>query len=533
MTLGTSVPGVSFTEPAAPPRVLQDVTQYRTFEEILSSQLQRAPYLIASLLVHVLIGFVLASLMLLQREATLVPSMMVQAAATPEPVPPPQDPPLPLDPEPTLDPEPVTTPSDLVEADPSAWEAVGDPELTAVSPFENLFTNFAIGIGSDAGGQKGGPPGGGRPRGPEMEAALADALGWLAIHQNRAGYWDADEFMLEDRWPQQPPSDGRGNPVVDVGLTGLALLAFLGNGNTLGGGPYRDHVGRAVEWLLSVQRDDGLYGEEVGNSTLYNHAIATLAMSETYRLNARPPPLRPSVQQAAGLLMRARNPYGAWRYTLEPNGDNDTSVTGWIVFALKSAQDAGIAVDKSCFDGAAAWFDSMTDAHTGRTGYAMGEAGGGPGSYSARPHNEARFPPEKSESLTAVALLCRIFMTDTAQVRRWEDHPDYASLARQLDLLRAKPPHWDGLGGGTDFYYWYYATYALNQWGGQAWRDWERALGKALLPVQRRADPQDNFFGSWDPLDAWGEEGGRVYSTAMCALMMEVYYRYTRVLGQR
>jgi hypothetical protein len=174
----------------------------------------------------------------------------------------------------------------------------------------------------------------------------------------------------------------------------------------------------------------------------------------------------------------------------------------------------------------------MTDPATGRTGYARSEDGGGRGSFPSRAIGRAeRFPPEKSESLTAVAMLCRIFMTETVALKSREEHPRFAELSKQAELLQAKPPRWEGDVGGVDFYYWYYATYAMNQWGGAAWRNWEKALGKALVPTQRRSVLPDNFHGSWDPADAWGEEGGRVYSTAICALMLEAYYRHARVLS--
>lgn len=503
--------------------------QHGSLDEVLAEQLRRAPYLLASLMIHAMIGFVLAGLMLLQRPDDAVPALMVQAPPPPPPVTDPLPPPPPPVAPPVDNPDPVVNAAET-DADDTQPADAGDPNLTGEAPFDGISDNPIVGIGGSPGGDHGGPPGGRRGTPPASEQALRDALTWLAIHQSRAGYWDADEFMLEDRWPDQPSSTGKGNPVVDVGLTGLALLAFLGDGNTPSEGLHSEPVARAVNWLRSVQRDDGLFGEEVGNPTLYNQAIATLALSEAYRLSGRSPTLRPAVQKAAQVLVRARNPYGAWRYGLEPNGDNDTSITGWMVFALKSVHDAGIPVDKSCFDGAAAWLDSMTDARSGRTGYAWADGGGDPGSLPARGANAARFPAERSESLTAVALLCRIFMSDAANLRRWEDHPQHALLAKQADLLRARPPRWEE-GGSLDFYYWYYATYALNQWGGAAWKEWERALGKALLPAQRRENPHDNFHGSWDPADAWGDDGGRVYSTAVCALMMEVYYRYTRVLG--
>ncbi len=32
--------------------------------------------------------------------------------------------------------------------------------------------------------------------------------------------------------------------------------------------------------------------------------------------------------------------------------------------------------------------------------------------------------------------------------------------------------------------------------------------------------------GSWDPTGRWSPQGGRVYSTALAVLTLEVYYRY-------
>jgi hypothetical protein len=43
------------------------------------------------------------------------------------------------------------------------------------------------------------------------------------------------------------PCDGAGATTHDVGVTGLALLAFLGDGNTMRSGPYRDVVKRGVD----------------------------------------------------------------------------------------------------------------------------------------------------------------------------------------------------------------------------------------------------------------------------------------------
>ena len=336
--------------------------------------------------------------------------------------------------------------------------------------------------------------------------------------------------MYEDKH-EGPSSDGPGNPVNDVGVTGLALLAFQGNGHTMSKGQFSGQVKRGINWLKRNQDDEGLFGEEVGNPTLYNHSIATMAMGEAYYFANRSPLLAKNMRRAVKVIVNARNPYEVWRYSLDADGDNDSSITGWMVFALKTAADGKIAVSKDNFDGALEWFNTMTDSGTGRTGYAFGD-GGGPGGRPSRIKAYIeKFPPEKSEALTAVSLLCRIFMTDIEEVDDWKKHADYDLLKKQADLIVNTLPTWSEDGSSNDMYYWYYGTFALNQWGGKHWKDWKKAIEKALLGSQRTE--KGNFKGSWDPNGPWGEDGGRVYSTATCALILEVYYRYARVLGAR
>jgi hypothetical protein len=190
-----------------------------------------------------------------------------------------------------------------------------------------------------------------------------------------------------------------------------------------------------------------------------------------------------------------------------------------MVFALKAAEDAGLLVDRNAYEGALAWFDEVTDPATGRCGYtSRGEPS------SRRVGTESRFPVEETESLTAVALLCRIFLG-----QRPETHP---VLRAHADRLRRKPPAWAVTPDRSlvDAYYWYYGAFATFQLGGEDWRIWASALKTALVPNQHRTGDEK---GSWDPVDPWGRDGGRVYMTAIGALCLEVTYRYSRILGGR
>ena len=506
-----------------------------SFNEVLAEQLRRAPYLIASMFMHFLIGlFVMGIMVLTGNEEAPVPQF-VAAAVEPPPV---------IDEEPEVDPivevpeiqEPVIVDAELDEIDPSKeTEDLGDPDQLADSSLDSDAWNNDLGIGGGAGGDQGARGGRKSSRGnPPSEAAVARGLEWLKDHQSPNGFWDADGFMYNDIYEDQAASDGAGNPVNDVGLTGLALLAFLGNGNTMNSGEYQTSLTAGTTWLLDIQQDNGLFGDEAGNSTLYNQSIATMALGEAYYFSNLSPQLKRPMTSAVNLIVKARNPYGAWRYDLVPDGGNDTSITGWMVFALKTAKETDVAIDKAAFDGAEVWFDTMQDKNTGRVGYSWSGDGGGVGSLPSRPSNYVdKFPAEKSESLTAVALLSRIFMTDANKVKRWSDHPNYDMLKKQADLIASKPPIWDEADGSIDMYYWYYGTFAMNQWGGKHWKGWRKAIEAALIPNQRTENPNDNFYGSWDPAGPWGEEGGRVYSTAICTLMMEVYYRYAQVVGAR
>ena len=62
----------------------------------------------------------------------------------------------------------------------------------------------------------------------------------------------------------------------------------------------------------------------------------------------------------------------------------------------------------------------------------------------------------------------------------------------------------------------------LTRWQGQnrsiPWID--------PLPEQREGE----LAGSWDPDTVWGGYGGRVYTTALGALCLEVFYRYLPIL---
>ncbi|NOT32328.1 MAG: hypothetical protein HOP15_17920, partial [Planctomycetes bacterium] len=347
------------------------------------------------------------------------------------------------------------------------------------------------------------------------QGAADAALIWLQRHQSPDGSWSAAGFSEQCKKNQ---CDGPGNALYDVGVTGLALLCYLGAGETHQEGRFKETVKKGLVFLMDLQEqsDDGCFGERIGMNWIYNHACAALALAEAYGMTEAKAFKEPA-QNGIQFVLQAQNPYAAWRYSYPGDGDNDSSVTGWMVMALKSASLSGLKIDKTALENAIGFIEEVTDPASGRTGYTgMGEQ------PSRLPSMATLFPSEKSESLTAVGMLVRIFGGRTL-----DDDP---MISKGADLLARKLPEWNTETGTIDYYYWYYGTLAMHQVGGPRWEKWNEALKKALLEKQRLLEHEDEY-GSWDPVDPWSVDGGRVYATALNCLSMEVYYRYPRVFG--
>lgn len=346
----------------------------------------------------------------------------------------------------------------------------------------------------------------GRPWGKAIQSGLT----WLAKHQDDNGRWDADGFMKHDK--QGTACDGAGSAVHDVGVTGLAMLAMLGDGSSLRSGPYKDHLVRATRWLKSQQGDNGRFGSNASHDFIYDHAIATYAMSEAYGLS-KMEPLKPIAQRGINYLESHRNPYSVWRYQPRDN-DNDISVTSWCLLACKSGKDFGLQVNNNALMLGATYLDQVSGPD-GKHGYTKPAEGSSrmPGDHATR------FPIERGEALTAAGLFCRFFLGQDPKQK-----PVMKAAARRL---LKKLPKWDVKAGSIDHYYWYYGTYAIFQMGGNAWKTWSKHINKALLPNQ---DQEGNSAGSWAPKGVWGQQGGRVYSTALSVLALEASFRYSRLV---
>jgi hypothetical protein len=486
-----------------------------TFQEMMAERLRAAPWLILSAAIHVGLGVALWLLIPPEEKKQVEKKIEMQQQDVQEVVEPPPPPPPETKPEETTE-DVVVTESAVSETEDKAFDNTVSDSTAKESAFDSNQWNSAVGLGGGAGGRYGGRGGGGKGKGggKSYAAAIDAGLQWLKNHQDEDGKWDCDGFMKHDDASSEV-CDGPGNAVHDVGVTGLALLAFLGDGSTLRSGPYKDTIKHGVKWLKDQQQENGLFGTNASHDFVYDHAIAAYAMCEAFGLS-NSVLLKPTAQKGINYLESHRNPYSVWRYQPRDN-DNDTSVTGWCIMAYESGEFFGLTINKEALKLCAQWLDQVSDP-TGLHGYTkQGEVS------SRKPGDHAtRFPTEKGAAMTAVGLFCRYFMG--------QNEKEKPVMKAAADLILSKPPIWDTKAGTIDHYYWYYATYSLFQMGGRHWTEWQKKLETAVVKNQHMDKSKKNLYGSWDPVCAWGEDGGRVYSTAILVLTLEAYYRYSRLV---
>jgi hypothetical protein len=335
----------------------------------------------------------------------------------------------------------------------------------------------------------------------ETEAAVAAALKWLAERQSDDGRWDADRFGAGVERAVLGQDRGGAGADADSGITALALLAFMGAGHSHLEGDYQTTVAHGLEFLMRGQTSDGHLAANTSlYARMYCHSMASFALAEALA-TSRDKRLEPAVRRAVEYSLRAQHPStGGWRY--RPGDTGDTSQLGWQLMSLWSAEQAGITIPPRTWTGAERFLRSV---ERGRTG----------GLASYRPDGPASTP------MTAEAMYCRLVVADALGGRTNRLAGDEATAA-----ILALPPEPQRV----NLYYWYYATLALHHQQQQspeaaaAWQAWNSGLSQALVQSQLGDGPE---AGSWEPNCIWGGYGGRVYSTAISAMCLEVYYRYT------
>ena len=381
-------------------------------------------------------------------------------------------------------PTPEAAPSPIEEDDPAplAFDLF-KPENEA-DIFKRLGKGANSGTGISGRGpaarKAGLPEAGGTP---ESEEAVAMALRWLAEHQLYDGSWSFDHRLCRK-------CGGKcGNPgrlaEARFGATGLALMSFLGAGQTHKKGEYRKVVMRGLLWLTkNMQRPSGQMYRSGGK--MYAHGIAAIALCEAAGMTDDRG-LRRFAMLAVGFILKAQDPVGGgWRYS--PRQAGDTSVVGWQLMALKSAKWAYIKIPPIHFAGVNNFLNTVQSASGAKYGYTT------PGAGSAT---------------TAVGLLCRMYLG-------WKK--DNGALERGVEFLSKVGP------SKSNVYFNYYATQVMHHFAGEKWKKWNEELREYLIDTQ---STNGHETGTWYFNGGHGaSQGGRHYTTCMCCMTLEVYYRH-------
>ena len=327
----------------------------------------------------------------------------------------------------------------------------------------------------------------------QSEEAVERGLRWLAAHQRDDGSWCFDL--------NKPPCNGLcrnpGTEASTTAATGLALLPFLGAGYTHLDGEHAETVKRGLYYLVTQARVTP-QGVDLRDSptpgAMYGQAMATIVLCEAYAIT-RDATFKDVAQQAIRFIVLAQNEDGGWRYT--PGEPGDTTVTGWQLMAMKSAQLAKLDVPSPTIDLVPKFLDSVQFEGGARYGYTTPTP-------RAKTH----------EATTAVGLLCRMYTG-------W--HRDNPALYQGVGYLHKWGP------SETNMYYNYYAAQVLHHWEGPEWQTWNGRMRDYLVATQAK---NSHEAGSWYFPDPYGDAGGRLYNTAIAVMTLEVYYRHLPLYGQ-
>ncbi|MBN2713290.1 MAG: terpene cyclase/mutase family protein [Planctomycetes bacterium] len=484
----------------------------------LSAEFGAAPWYLSSVAVHAVLFLILLMIpvdpprqeerrVVIQTE--MVEEVEEEELQEPEPDVKEEDPEVVVDAEVTVDTPVVTTTdveiSDNFETDDNMDDntALGDPDSFSDVDSEFVGTPALMGVGASGGkgggGRFGFRNGGGRRNAVRRgggsrrtENSVDWALRWLAAHQESDGHWDVAKYGGKG-WNSHDKD-------TQIGCAGLAILAFLGAGNSTKFGKFRSNVKSAVDWLIKQQKSNGCFGSEHG----YQPAMATMAIVEAYGMSSEGR-LKEAAQKAVDYVVSSQATDGSWDY--KPNSKrSDLSVSGWYIMALKSAKVAGLNAKHDAYEKALSFVDHMTS-DNGVTAY---QTEGG----------KAPAPWGDGHGMTAVSLCCQQFLGHK------RNHPKVVATASKT--VKDELP----VSSKFNFYTWYYQALGIFQTGitSEYWKKFNDPMKNTLVSTQVQLGTFEENKGSWNPdTDPWGPAWGRVGQTALGALMLEVYYRYREV----
>jgi hypothetical protein len=294
----------------------------------------------------------------------------------------------------------------------------------------------------------------------------------------------------------------------------MALLCFLGRCETPDSPFYGDNVMKGVLYLLEVAKKnpDGIFSEKpdaIGGA--YEHGIATYAMGELYtlaRLGSKSlPGMREAFEKGVKKIIDMQNDSGSWDYYTKngaPSKRDDLSVTGWQYQALKAAKHTSLPITglHTSIDKAVKYLEKTQTPD------------GGFGAVSREAHYN-----QYNMSGAAILGMQTLGHGKSVPIKKGVKFLD--------DFTTKEPPDWTK---NANLYAWYYYAQVFFQAGGSEWKKWNDVALPQILANQRPdggwKDEKFDFAAS-STTSAGADRD--IYRTALCTLMLEVYYRYLKV----
>lgn len=345
--------------------------------------------------------------------------------------------------------------------------------------------------------------GGNREVTPEVLQATERGLAYLARTQHAEGYWLADVGFKVNAHYDVTKAD-----TAHIGISALAVMAFLACGELPGRGRYGDVVQRGLDYLIRNTNENGYIS--TNGTRMYSHAFATLCLAEAYGMT-RSKALRDALQRSVTLISDSQNSEGGWRYKPFAQ-ESDMSVTVCQVVALRAARNAGLHVPRTVIDNAVTYVRQSARSereaewdqfHRDRR---LGYYNDGVFKYQMVPRARASFP------LTAAGVVTLY----GAGV--YED----PLIERGLEFLLKRMESYNVQFSSHYFFFYgnYYAVQAFYMAGGQRWNRYYDHVKEYLLARQvLREGPE---YGSWTC-----EVGpGSTFGTAVGTLILAIPFQY-------
>ncbi|MCB9831312.1 MAG: prenyltransferase [Planctomycetes bacterium] len=335
----------------------------------------------------------------------------------------------------------------------------------------------------------------GRDDNARVREAVERGLAYLAEKQDLAtGSWYQNVgFKFNDRYEVTAANKPH------VGVTALALMAFLANGQTPGRGKYGNVVERGTDFVLScVDEDTGFISAY--ETRMYSHAFASLFLAEIFGMTRRPD-LQAKLQHAIDLTVQTQNQQGAWRY--RPYApDSDMSIAVCQLMALRAARNIGIQVPKGTIVKAYEYIQNSA--------YGVGSQRGAFKYQIDQPETRVSF------ALTAAGLASLIHAGyyDDDMIK-----PGIRWLKQRISELRRYQHE-----NYPTYFYWYGHYYAAQVMfiAGDESRDRELWDGFYWPRIRDELLQNQQPNGSWRNYPGPGDS----FSTAIACIILQIPYQY-------